>query len=373
MTALLLGATATTWQWRQAVAHRGAAERSEQIAKSERDRATIASELGAYLYAYGGDAKNSEDRARGLIAWLRKRFPGDEARQADALTAFAASVGNERREDDENLLFTIIEVLGVDYRHQVIAALQAGSDKYRYVYSAMLAWGDTKGSSTSAQFDSSMQMAIKQHPDDPFVWQVAAVYCPDIDHEKRCLYPQAAETLVRMAPDNMYHWLLVVMASTDPSRRRQALHEAAQRTSFDDYFGTNNLAYARAIEAGAVHVPSLIARPITVLAPNERPESSIALLEAQSSLPMPNWSPLMRYCGVAVSSSQAADPETQADCLTVGERLERSNGGLVSRMIGVALVRNLARDTPVAEEAMQVRRLFTYLEAMDEKLSQRGR
>src|SRR5262249_41007819 len=59
--ALIVGAAATTWQWKQAAA--------------ERDRAEIASEIGAHLFAYKGeDNKRAED----LIAWLGKRLPGDE-------------------------------------------------------------------------------------------------------------------------------------------------------------------------------------------------------------------------------------------------------------------------------------------------------
>ncbi|MEO7251028.1 MAG: serine/threonine-protein kinase, partial [Arenimonas sp.] len=189
--ALVVGAAATTWQWKEAAAQRDAA-------KAERDRATIASETGAFLYAYDGN-----DRARDLIAWLRKRLPGDEARQADALTAFAASVDREKHHSAEDLLVNVIDVLGIDYRRRVIQALEAGSDKYRHVYSAMLALQDTKDASVAAQFASSMQAAIKERPDDPFVWQVAAVFCPETEKEKEkhCLYPQASETLVRIAPD----------------------------------------------------------------------------------------------------------------------------------------------------------------------------
>ena len=370
--ALLLGSAATTWQWRQAAAHRDAAEKAERFAKSERDRATIASELGAYLYAYGGDSKDTAGRARSVISWLRKRFPNDEARQADALTGFAKSVGDQSPHESESLLYTIIEVLGVDYRHQVIKALQAGTDRNRYVYSAMLAWGDTNGSSTSGQFDSALRAAVAAQPEDPFVWQVAAVFCPEGAHEKRCLYPQAAESLVRIAPDNMYHWLLLLASSTDESRQREALHEAARRTKFDDYMAANYNAYARAIDAGNVRVPALVARPILVLAPGESPERSMALLEG-GSIPLPDWSPLMRYCGAAARSDKVIDAETRADCLTVGERMMRSKSAIISQMIGVALVRNLARNTPQAEEALQARRNYDFLESMDGRLEARQR
>jgi len=124
--ALVVGAAATTWQWQEASMQR-------DDAKAERDRANIASETGAYLFAYEG-----KERARDLIAWLRKRLPGNEERQADALAAFAASVDAENHESAEQLLVKVIEVLGADYRSQVIQALQAGKHPDRHVFASML-------------------------------------------------------------------------------------------------------------------------------------------------------------------------------------------------------------------------------------------
>jgi len=357
--ALLLGAGSTAWQWRQAVAERDATQ-------AARDRAALASELGAHLYAQGDEAKTGEERARTLIAWLRKRLPGDEERQAAALTDFAASVDAERREHAEILLSMVIKVLGADYRQQVIRALQAGTHPDRHVYSAMLAWNDTQDSTPTAQFESALQSALRERPDDAFTWQVAAVFCPQDKPGRRCPDPQAAQTLVRLAPDNMYPWLLLVAASDDEARQRAALREAALRTHFDDYSRADARAYAAAVSAAAVPAPSLIARPARVLAPNEQPESSIAWLE-MLQVPRADWRPLMRYCGVM--GNRVVDAATRDDCVTIGMRLARSDHALLSRMIGVALVRNLAKDTPLAEEARQVRRQYVYLSAMDEKLS----
>ena len=351
---LLIGAATTTWQWQEASAQR-------DVAKAERDRTTLASETGAFLFSYEGT-----ERARDLIEWLRTRLPNDEERQADALAAFASAVGSEKHDGAEELLVKVMDVLGADYRRQMIQALQAGTDAYRDVYAAMLAWRDSKNADAAEIFAASLQSAIKAHANDPFVWQVAAVYCVETDQAPRCLYPQAAETLVRMAPDNMYHWLLLLI--TEGPRAREALHEAARSAHFDDYGGANLLAFSRAIEVAAVPAPTLIARPAQILAPLERPEASIAKLEAYQ-VPMLNWSKLLRYCGAAAESAPNEDQELRADCLAVGERLMRSSGGLLSRMIGVALVRNLAKGTPLAEEAKQIRRLYTYLVSTDEKLS----
>jgi hypothetical protein len=355
-----------TWAQRDAVRQRDAAQKSEQVAKLERDRAATAGEIGAYLFAYKG-----EDRARDLIAWLRKRFPGDENRQADALTAFATSVEKDQRGDSSDLselLTAVVTNLGSDYRHRVINALEAGNDKYRHVYSAMLAWSDMDGSKSSARFDALMQSAIKERPDDPFVRQVAFLFCPYPD-EVRCNYSKAAETLVRIEPDNMYNWLLLQMWSTDASRKRDVLHEAAKRTRFDDYLPTEQNAYSTAIDAAAIPVPPLIARPMRLWSPNERPETMIAEIEGAKA-PITAWQPLVRYC--LPVDLNALDPQVRADCLTVGARMARSaNAALIARMIGVAIVRPLAPGTPLAEEMKQLRRRYQYLGAMDSKLSRR--
>jgi hypothetical protein len=352
--ALLVGAAATSWQWREAVTQRDAT-------KAERDRATIASQTGAFLFAYDG-----KDRAGDLIAWLRTRLPGDERAQTEALTGFATAVNRENSGSAQDLLFNVVVVLGADYRRRVIQALEAGSDKYRHLYAAMLAWNASKDANSNAQFVSLLQAAIGERPDDPFVWEVAAVYCPELNHERQCLFPQAAQNLVRIAPDNMYNWLLLVVPERSGSR--EALHQAAQRTQFDDYLGAIEFGYLKAIESAAVPVPAAIARPVKILAPNQPVESSIALLESDQA-PIAGWQSLVRYCGVTATSVKAADADIRADCLVVGERMMRSHGAIVSQMIGVALVRNLTDDPALREEAKQQRRHYAYLGALTGSLS----
>jgi hypothetical protein len=348
---LIVGAAATAWQWRQAVA--------------ERDRATIASEIGAHLFAYKGeDNKRAED----LIDWLRNRLPGDENRQADALAAFAASVDAEGRETADPLFARVTDVLGADYRRQMIQALSAGSDPYRHLYIALLAWRDEHDSADPKTFASSLQAALDEHPDDPLVWHVAAVYCPGPRGAAHCVKPQAAETLTRLDPENMFSWLLLAMTSTDAQRARDALHAAAARTRFDDHLGATDAAYAKAVDIAAVPAPPLIARPLRILAPNERVASNIALAEAEG-MQLPPFQRFIDQCGVRAGATPITDSQVRADCLTVGMAMVRSNGGLMTRMIGIVPVRALAKGTPEAEEAAQVRRLYTYLEDVYQKLN----
>ena len=305
------------------------------------------------MFSYSGDAN---DRARDLIEWLRKRLPGNEQRQADALATFASSVNDANQSKTEELLTSVTEVLGVDYRRQMIAALERSSDKYRHLYAAVLAWGNISKDEkeTSQQFTIQLQKALADLPEDPRILETAAVYCAALAFGEDCPSAKAAATLVRVEPDNAFSWLLLLLADSTGSRAREALHEAATRPNFDDNLGTGYETYARAFEVAAISAPALIAHPARVLAPDERPESNLALLEGDR-IPLPSYQHLVAYCGVKVDTAVVTDPEILSDCLTIGERLMRSHGAIITQMIGVALVKTLAKDTPLADEATQTR------------------
>jgi hypothetical protein len=352
---LASGAAATTSQWQAAAEQR-------DVVVSERDRAVIASEIGAHLFAYQGD-----DRARDLIDWLRKRLPGEETHQADALATFIKSLDAESADSTATLLGKIVEVLGAGYRQQMIRALEAGSDANRHLYIALLSYSDAV-ENHSAAFAEALKAALAEHPDDRLLWEIAAVYCPANNSAPVCMHPEAPKELTRLDPDNMYAWLLLSMNATDLQQSRTALHEAAQRTRFDDYLGATVTAYSNAVKTAAVPVPALIARPTAVVAPKQPVEAVIAREESER-LRMAAWRPLIISCGASQNSPATPDPQILADCLTIGETLMRSEKALIGRMIGVAIVKTVAKGKPVAEEATQIRKLYTYLADVSDQLS----
>jgi hypothetical protein len=345
--ALLAGAAATTWQWREAAA--------------ERDRASIASGIGAQLFANQGDESVDDEsrRADALIAWLRKRLPGDEQRQADALSAFVGSIDALDADKTESLIGKVVAVLGVDYRRQMIRSLQTSKDPSQHLHSALLAWADEAESADPKQFRDSMQAAIVEQPGSRLVWQVAAAYCPGPWNAEHCLFPEAAEKLVRLDPENAYAWLVLASKTPDPQRAREALHEAAQRTRFDDYLATTFTAYRDAVDAAGLPAPPLIARPLQVIAASERPELGIASALARDA-PLYGWGHLMTLCG-AKPLVPVTDAQVLADCHVIGGRMMRSNASVISRMVGVALFSAHASDSAELEDARQYRRLYTYL------------
>jgi len=352
--ALIVGTAATTWQWREAA--------------TQRDRAGIAGEIGAHLLGYKGD---DDKRAEDLISWLRKRLPGDENAQADALTDFTTFVDAQSRNNAEELLVALIRTQGADYRQQMMKALEAGSDPDRYIYAALLAYSDDQHSDTPDRFAAYLKSAIQAKPDDPFVWQMAAVFCPGNNYGQHCLYPEAAQTLARLDPDNTYPWLLLVMQADDEKKARAWLHEAAQHAKFDDYSLDLFASYPKAVESAHVPVPTLLARPAQLLAPKERPELSIANT-LKDEFPIAPYGPLANLCG---NTGEVTDAQVRADCLTVGERMFRSNthASLIAQMIGVALVRNIDNSSTLAREAQQKRRLYRYTNVMLNTLSESQR
>jgi hypothetical protein len=364
--ALAIGFAVATRQWREAEAQRNAALAAETAARAERDRAAIASEIGAHLFAYHG-----EDRPADLIQWLQQRLPGDEARQGDALAAFAGSVKAQpgvadSGNDLSNLVWAVITRLGVDYRHRMIATLLAGRDPDRHLYAAILAFSDQGGDGWAERVQHSLRDAVAERPNDPFTRYASAIYCPTPEPQA-CARTQVAEALVRMEPGNAYHWLLVAMWSTDPARRREALHEAARRTAYDDYLGRQYSASVEAIDAAAVPVPPLLVQAARVYLPSERPEMTLAMFTAYGA-PIASWQELVRLCVPA--DLQTLDPALRADCVAIGSHLATTEkAALIARMIGVAIVRPLAPGTPAAQTALEVRRRYSYINAMSDTLT----
>lgn len=351
--ALLLGTAATAWQWREASAQRDAA-------LAQRERATLASEIGAHLFTFAGE---EDDRAADLLGWLRQRLAGDENRQADALAAFAASVDGENRNYTETLLLGVIEQLGGDYRQRMIEALQQGDHPRRDLYSAVLAWTDEADTQQPGRFAGFLDAALKADPTDKFAQKMAAIYCA---HGELCSQPDAGQALVRMDSDNMFAWLMLAHRAATMAEARKALAQAAQRARFDDYFGDDWSIYFDAIEAAAVPVPPLIARPAAILDPAARPQDIVAHLSAYN-MKLPAWQPVIRACGLG-AEAMPADPATQADCLKIGTAMMRDGKSILSQMIGVLLVRNLTQDADLRDEALQKRRTYQYLGAMLESL-----
>jgi hypothetical protein len=394
--ALVAGTTATTWQWREASAQRDVAvtqrDRAEQaraLAAVERDRALDASKLGAWLYAqHSSTWEQDQANAKRTLQWLRDAMPGQQARQAAVLTAFFAALDKEKHEAADNLGLPLIEVMGRDYRRQVVAALEAGNAPGKYLLAARLAWFDERDSEQAPRFSGLLDRALAANPDDIQAWNTAATFCIGAREPKTCLRPEAVDQLIRLDPGNAYPWLLRLSAAAggrtavtqtpasaaelveasataDRGRIHALLREAAARERFDDHVRATWRSYHDAIQASRLPVPQLLAGPIGIMAPGEDPKLVVAMSEA-AEFPLASWQTLVGLCdpGRHALSAQAA-----TDCRKIGGTMARSRGSVLSQMIGTVIVRRLSRGTPVEREMVDIRRRYLYIREKTEALS----
>ena len=381
--ALFVGVLATLWQWR-------AAALAQQLAEQQRDRANVAMELGAFLFANSQRAEDAhkianadlERLSAGLIAKLRERLPADEDAQADTLSALVRLLDEYDQYYAEQLLGAIAIELGVDYRKEVIAALLRGKDPHRYLHASLLAWSNEFRDTEPRQLRKLVADALIFGADDPAVLRTVAIYCPERIAAPACLAPDSGRRLTELEPENLYHWFLRFV-QTDPGPGQwPILQEAAKRTQFDDHQIDTHIAHRKVMLASDVKAPALLARPWALLSLRESPEELIAGVTA-SSIPQSARRRFNDYCNPAKNT--ALHGEARSACLQVALSMARSQASVHSRMIGVWVARGLvARGSAIDIEMRELRRKWIYISetmatlpkieqfAMDAELSELG-
>jgi hypothetical protein len=373
--ALLVGATATAWQWREATAQRDtaivqrdAADAARKFAIAERTRAEHASALGAWLYAQNSvNWKHDYDLTRHMLQWLRERMPTNEALQATTLTSFATALNAEKHDAASALLLPLVEIMGREYRPRVIAALEKTDAPNRYALAARLAWFDEQHETEPRQYIRLLDLALSQQPDSIDAWNMAATFCTGPRGAIHCQHPEAIEQLIRIEPDNSYPWLLLAMSNHGP-RKNMALHEAAQRNRFDDHFRTTFSGYMEAIDRGGVPVPETIAGPMKLLSPQNGSIARRVGWFEQASFPLAAWQPLIELCNPARHALDSASG--YQDCLSIGERMATSKASVIARHIGAVIVRRIAKGTPQERKMIKMRRNYEFVMAMRDSLSE---
>ncbi len=345
--ALVLGGTATAWQWREA--------------STQRDLAMVTSELGAWLYTQK-PTDDSRERANDTIKWLRARLPDRDIEQAGVLTAFvtALKVQDDRLDTDvaDGFIGPIVRDLGQGYRQSAITALQSGMQPDRYALAAELAWFDAQQSGDASTFSTLLDQAIKTQPNSVQPWHIAATFCL-----QQCLHPEAPAQLIRIDPDNAYHWLLAAKSESQTAPTAM-LAEAAKRHYFNDYFGELLASYPRAIRLSGVLPPSLLAEPAQVIFPGDPPEFVVGVSEA-SAFPLTPWGRLTSLCD---PRNHLLPTQTDYDhCRIIGTTMARSNASLLARMVGSYIARRLSKGTPLEQEMIELDRRYAFVTEMQKR------
>jgi len=363
--AIALGGLGAFGQWREAesvramaVQQRDAADAARAAEVVQRQRAEDAAALGAQLFSSTRGVDMAKVAAE-VVRWLRERAPSDEARQGEVLASFAQAIGESgARLYVAELLSAVMDEAGAEYRRQVVEKLQARDDADSLANAAMMIWRDTAAPQREERVGTLLRRALEQAPDNVFGWYLASIYCDsNVGVATACALPAAPAQLTRLDADNGFSWVLLAMRS-DGEAAWAALHRAATSPKFHDYFGASYESYAKAIESVGVEPPGLAAGVANVLAPGAPVSSTVAEYEAWS-MPMPGFQRIIDLCHQ--DRALPADPQARADCITVGQRMARVAGGLITNMVGSAIARRLGKGTPLEAEMKAIRARYIYL------------
>ncbi len=384
--ALLIGTVATASQWNEAtqqrdvaVSQRDFANAARKEAEAQRDLAQGMAELGAFLFLQGmahersgteaggvktdvgkGMEEKENDVAVQIMEWLQRRYPDDEKHQADVFIAFFNATEKNTAivswaYSSFTLLDPLVRVMGSEYRRQVIDDLLTGNDPDRYAQAARLIRFDEAGEPQAPHFRAALDQAMAMQPDNPAVWEMAVRFCAG---EDVCYWPDAAQRFVEVDPDNAYSWIWLFLQS-EGMEARAALHEAASRKVFDEYFGRAMIDAVTPFATSRVPVPELLTAVARIIAPNDPPQIVPVIVEA-GRIPLPPWQKLRQYCKREQNLPGATD--VYDDCKAVGLLMARANNSsALAKMIGAGIVWYSTADPLLRQEVFEIRRRTYYI------------
>lgn len=223
------------------------------------------------------------------------------------------------------------------YRSQQSARLAAATDRDSLVAAVLLALPVDVDSPPGAAVTVPLQRLQQHHPDDPLALYTAALVChlrPD------CLDGNPAARLQARAPANAVHWLLPpATARPTAAQLRQAAAAGGAQPHLGEFFAI----VARALDGQPApqpgHDPAALALQLRV--------------DAIDALPQPRFAATLQAC---------KDAAVAQDCRTLGRHLlYDAHGSILSRMIGSALLRRLAKGSAEETAAKAFRRDYVWL------------
>ena len=259
-----------------------------------------------------------------LAAALVGCIPAAAAEQADAsLEAAAAFVQADYRQREWTRL------AASSRRDELIAALLIGAPN------------ESQPALVSAP-DTVEQRLRSRFRKDPLAMFALALVCQAAGTS--CRNPDYQADLVRLAPDNTFHWLVAPVGS--------AFDGASLQQSAAAPISDSHARELTSIVRESLEDPSQDQVPSGVSA---KRLTMFLRLELADKVPPPDFS------GISALCKKPADTQ-KAKCITVGHHLMADASGLVvSRMVGSAMVRRLMKGTAEADAAMELRREYVWL------------
>lgn len=248
-------------------------------------------------------------------------------------------------------LETAAHTQAAQYRTQQWQRLAAKTDRDDLV-AAVLLGSQRESESNPINGHEIVEKRLAEHfGHDPLALFALALACQQ-QHEP-CVRPDAYDALVRIAPGNAMHWLLLPNGAA-PSDAQ--LHAAALAPMAD----------TRLREIAAILHKTLAGQlaPEQVEGVDAR-ELAMALLDdAVGQVELPRFREVMRMCMAGVPEPR------RSDCLALGRRIEDDHSGsILARMIGSSIVRRLVKGTPEESAAKEQRRRYVWMSDQLEPMS----
>jgi hypothetical protein len=232
--------------------------------------------------------------------------------------------------------------LQATYREEQFRRLSRNKDRDSLIAAVLLVMpGDDNRAPIDGLADAERHLASDFGRDSIALFTMALA-CQMQD--KPCVDAQHYDELVRIAPDNAVHWLLLPHGAAPSDAQLHAAATAKQSdTHLRDIF--------RIVRAALAYQPAPALR--TGVDPHE-----LALelrRDALNQVMLPKFGEVLKMCkGVA---GQRRD-----DCIAIGRLLEADrSGSILSRMVGSAMLRRLFKGTPEEVAAKELRGEYVWM------------
>jgi hypothetical protein len=229
-----------------------------------------------------------------------------------------------------------------DYRQQQWQRLAQKSDRDSLIAAVLLGMPEEADKAPINGNADVEQHLAKVFGHDPLALFTLALACQM--QSQPCAHPEHYDALVRIAPDNAVHWLLLPNDGT-PSDAQ--LHAAAAATHADTHLRD----IMRIVRTALANQPPPALR--TGVDPRE-----LALLLRRNAVDQVQ---IPKFRG-AITACKGAVEQLRTDCIGLGRNLQNDrSGAFISRMIGVVLIRRLEKDTPEDVAAKEMRRDYVWV------------
>lgn len=224
------------------------------------------------------------------------------------------------------------------YRSQQSARLAAATDRDSLIAAVLLALPADVDRAPDAAVDAPLQRLQQRYPDDALAQYTAALVC---HLRSDCSDSSTAARLQARDPANAVHWLLQP-ATARPTAAQ--LQRAAAAGGAQPHLGEFFAIVERALAAQPApqpghHDPAALATQLRV--------------DAIDALPQPRFAATLQAC----KETAVAEP-----CRALGRHLlHDAQGSILSRMIGSALLRRLAKGSADETAAKAFRRDYVWL------------